>query len=186
MPVKIDRHGCFINSKIEFAWTLPRFLKNRFTTFKKKKMKLNQTLSIIFVFAASCSVSVKQTPLPIIGTWELVSATSTQKDSTVSTFNPNSKMIKIINATHFAFLSHDLNSPKDSASNGFAAGGGAYTLVDSVYTEHLEYYIDKKWENNSFQFVVGIVGDTLIQKGVEKVDKLGVDHIIVEKYKRVQ
>jgi hypothetical protein len=122
----------------------------------------------------------------LIGTWELVSATSTEKDSTVSTFNPKVRMIKIINPTHFAFLSHDLNMGKDSTTAAYTAGGGTYTLQDSIYIEHLDYFIDRQWENNKFEFVVKIVNDTLIQKGVEKVEKLGIDHIIIEKYKRVK
>ena len=140
-------------------------------------------LAIIMLFAA-CNNEKKQNQLPLIGTWELISATSTEKDSTVSTFNPKVKMIKIINPTHFAFLSHDLNMGKDTATAAFIAGGGTYILVDSVYTEHLDYFIDRNWENNKFEFVVKIQNDTLIQKGIEKVEKLGVDHIIVEKYRR--
>lgn len=141
--------------------------------------------AMVMLFAA-CKNEKKQTQLPLIGTWELISATSTEKDSTVSTFNSKTKMIKIINPTHFAFLSHDLNMGKDTATATFTAGGGTYTLVDSVYTEHLDYFIDRNWENNKFEFVVQIQNDTLIQKGIEKVEKLGVDHVIVEKYKRVK
>ena len=128
----------------------------------------------------------QQDRLPLVGTWELISATTTEKDSTFSTFNPKQKMIKIINPTHFAFLSHNLEKSPDSSATGFTAGGGPYSLSDSVYTEHLDYFIDKAWENNKFEFVVKIVGDTLIQKGVEKVDKLGIDRIIIEKYKRAK
>ena len=149
-------------------------------------MKLKIGLILMVVIAASCNNNAKQNSLPIIGTWELVSATSTEKDSTVSTFQPKQKMIKIINQTHFAFLSHDLNNGKDSATAAFTAGGGTYTLADSVYTEHLDYFIDRQWENNTFQFVIKITGDTLIQQGIEKVDKLGVDHVIVEKYIRIK
>jgi hypothetical protein len=58
--------------------------------------------------------------------------------------------------------------------------------VDSVYTESLDYYIDRKWENNKFDFTVAIRGDTLVQKGIEKVDKLGINRVIVETYKRVK
>jgi len=94
-------------------------------------------------------------------------------------------MIKIINPTHFAFLSHARRTTKDTAAT-FTAGGGKYTLVDSVYTEYLEYYIDPAWENNKFEFVVKITDDTLIQKGIEKVDKLGIDRVITEKYIRVK
>ncbi|GAB3509087.1 hypothetical protein GCM10027341_45630 [Spirosoma knui] len=119
------------------------------------------------------------------GTWELVSATTTEKDSTFSTFDPSHKMIKIINDTHFAFLNHAIDRSKDSSVTAFTAGGGKYTLADSTYTENLEYFTDKNWENNTFKFTVNVVGDTLVQKGVEKVEKLGVDRIIIEKYKRV-
>ncbi len=132
---------------------------------------------------ASCNN--KKQSLPLIGTWQLVSATSTEKDSTKSTFNPKLRMIKIINATHFAFLTHDLTNGKDSAKAAFTAGGGTYTLADSLYTEHLDYFIDRQWENYKFEFVIKIVNDTLIQQGIEKVEKLGVDHLIIEKYIRV-
>ena len=116
----------------------------------------------------------------------MVSATTTEKDTTFSTFDPTHKMIKIINPTHFAFLNHAVMPGKDSAANAFTAGGGKYSLVDSVYTEHLDYFTDRQWENNQFQFVVKITNDTLIQKGVEKVDKLGIDRVIVETYKKVR
>ncbi|UFH52368.1 hypothetical protein [Spirosoma sp. KNUC1025] len=139
--------------------------------------------SILALFALSaCETKPKQ--LPLVGTWELISATTTENDSTFSTFDASHKMIKLINDSHFAFLNHKLNTAKDSSSE-FSAGGGKYTLVDSVYTEHLDYFNDKAWENNKFEFVVKIANDTLIQKGIEKVDKLGIDHIIIEKYKRV-
>ncbi|ULQ50879.1 hypothetical protein [Flavihumibacter fluvii] len=142
-------------------------------------------LAVLFV-AVSCSQPSEKVQLPIIGTWELISATSTSGDTTTSTFNPKLKMIKIINPTHFAFLSHDISGAKDSTAIPFSGGGGPYTLVDSVYTEHLDYFTTKEWEGGKFEFVVKISGDTLIQNGVEKVEKLGIDHIIVEKYKRIK
>ncbi|MEA5260775.1 hypothetical protein VB264_23450 [Arcicella aquatica] len=131
----------------------------------------------------ACKVKEKES-LPIIGTWELVSAETIEKDTSFSTFNSKVKMIKIINPSHFAFLSHPI-AKQDSAIT-FIAGGGEYTLVDSVYTENLEYFVDKNWENNKFSFVVKIQNDTLMQKGVEKLEKLGIDRIIVEKYIRVK
>lgn len=136
--------------------------------------------------AISCQSQEKPLQSPIVGTWELISATSTEKDSTISTFNPKVKMIKIITPTHFAFLSHDLNMGKDTASAAFTAGGGTYLLKDSVYTEHLEYFVDRAWENHDFSFVVNVVNDTFVQKGVERIESLGIDHVIVEKYKRVK
>lgn len=149
-------------------------------------MTFNRVLhSLVLVsILSSCTTKQTESDSPIMGTWELVSATTTEKDSTFSTFDPTHKMIKIINPTHFSFLNHKVNTPIDS-SNAFTAGGGTYTLVDSTYTEHLDYFSDKNWEGNKFEFTVKISGDTLVQKGIEKVEKLGIDHIIIETYKRV-
>jgi hypothetical protein len=139
-------------------------------------------IALLFVFCA-CE---KQSTSSLEGTWQLISATSTEKDSTFSTFNPKMKMIKIINASHFAFLSHDITGAKDSTRAAYTAGGGTYTLKDNLYSENLEYFIDPQWENHKFEFVVKIQNDTLVQKGVEKLEKLGIDRVIVEKYVRLK
>ena len=150
-------------------------------------MKLPLALLLTVTILTSCGEKAdKQKPLPLVGTWQLISATSTEKDSTFSTFNPNNKMIKIITPTHFAFFNHDLTQGKDSTTATFAGGGGEYTLVDSVYTEHLQYFNLREWENHKFEFVVKIHNDTLTQSGVEKLEKLGIDRVIVEKYVRVK
>ena len=120
----------------------------------------------------------------IEGTWRLISAETTEQDSTFSTFNKKTKMIKVINDTHFAFFNHDLKNGKDSTSVLYFAGGGKYTLKDSIYTENLEYFNNRDWENNKFEFVVKVQNDTLIQKGMERVEKLGIDRTIIEKYVR--
>lgn len=148
------------------------------------KHKISLSWLVLLFLAGSCNT--KQASAPIVGTWELVSATTIEKDTTFSTFDPSHKMIKIINETHFAFLNHALNRTNDTSAAAFTAGGGAYTLVDSTYTEHLDYFSDKAWENNKFPFTIKISEDTLIQKGTEKVEKLGIDRVIVEKYVRVK
>ena len=180
-----------INKPALFRWWDPlvkspnypnSYLSLNYKKFKIMKFKIALILIAVIYMSSGCNT--KQASMPIVGTWELISATTTEKDTTFSTFDPSHKMIKIINPTHFAFLNHAINPKKDS-SNAFTAGGGKYTLVDSVYTESLDYYIDKAWENNKFPFAVKIVNDTLIQKGLEKVEKLGIDRVIIEKYKRV-
>jgi hypothetical protein len=93
-------------------------------------------------------------------------------------------MIKIINATHFAFLRHDLSKGKDSAV--YSSGGGTYSLTDSSYTEHLDFCDAREWEGHSFQFTVSVKNDTLIQTGIEKLDSLGVNRLIIEKYVQVK
>lgn len=124
--------------------------------------------------------------LPLPGTWKLLSGTLIEKgDTTVTDYTKNLSFIKIINNTHFAFLQHDLNKGKDSSAS-FVAGGGSYSLSDSSYTEHLEYCSAREWEGHDFTFTITIKNDTLVQKGVEKVEDAGVDRINIEKYVRVK
>ena len=150
-------------------------------------MKNTIGLLLVMVFLTSCNEKNKQETTSIKkdieGTWRLISAETTEKDSTFSTFNPKTKMIKIINDSYFAFFNHDLNNGK-KADALFFGGGGKYTLKDSTYTENLEYFNNRDWENNKFEFTVKVKNDTLFQKGVEKIEKLGIDRIIIEKYVR--
>jgi len=124
--------------------------------------------------------------LPIVGTWKLLKGTLVEKGDTTVTDYANGKLsfIKVINGTHFTFLSHDLEKGKDSAAANFSAGGGRYTLQGSTYTEHLEFCNDRAWEGNDFSFQVTIKGDTLVQTGVEKVAATGVDRQNTEVYVR--
>ena len=124
--------------------------------------------------------------LRLNGTWRLLSGTTiTRGVSEVTDYTKDQSMIKIINESHFAFLKHNPNAPKDS-SNKFDAGGGSYTLKGDQYTEHLDYYNDRNWEGKTFTFTVSIDNDTLVQKGIEKVEGAGVDRQIIEKYLRVK
>jgi hypothetical protein len=123
---------------------------------------------------------------PINGTWQLLTHTEITKGvSAVTDYTKNQRMIKIINNDHFAFLNHTINTQKDS-SNNFDGGGGAYTLIGDKYTEHLDFYKDKNWEGKSFDFTIVFKGDTLIQTGIEKVDKENINHTIIEKYLRIK
>lgn len=130
--------------------------------------------------------SVTEKALPIIGTWKLISGTLIEKgDTTVTWYTNHISFIKIINDTHFAFLSHDLNKGKDSSAS-YSSGGGAYTIKNNEYTEHLEYCSDRQWEGNDFKFTITIHNDTLIQKGIEKVADAGVNRLNIEKYVRLK
>jgi hypothetical protein len=154
-------------------------------------MKVKIAFFIAATLLISCDSKTNKTnsreqPLPIVGTWQLISGTTIQKkDTTVVDYTKNQKAIKIINGSHFSFLIHDLNKGKGSAPS-FTAGGGKYTLVGDKYTEFLEFCNDRQWENNKFEFTITIKGDTLIQKGIEKVDSIGVNRINLEKYYRVK
>lgn len=154
-------------------------------------MKTILSLAILATAFASCfekpseTVAVS-TQMSIEGTWQLFSGTLIEKgDTTVTDYTKNISFIKIINESHFAFLQHDLNKGEDSLAV-FVAGGGSYSLNDSLYTEHLEYCTARKWEGNDFEFTVALQNDTLVQSGVEVVESAGVNRINIEKYVRVK
>ncbi len=122
---------------------------------------------------------------PMIGTWKLISGTTIKgKDTIITNYTKEQEMIKIINKTHFAFLRHDLKKGSDSTAI-FVAGGGKYTLKGNTYTEHLDYCNFRAWEGNSFELKFEIEGDTLITKGIEKIENLEVNHLNIEKFYRV-
>ena len=152
-------------------------------------MKMSLVAVSLSFLAVSCQHAPSPDPvkgLPLMGTWQLIAGTVIQKnDTTVTDYTKKLSFIKIINNTHFAFLQHDLAKGKDSATASFVAGGGRYTLSDSNYTEHLEYCNDRIWEGNDFTFTITIKNDTLIQRGIEKIDSAGINRINIEKYKRV-
>ena len=147
-------------------------------------------LFLPFVLMLSChdvqNQATDKATLPIQGTWKLLNGTLIEKgDTTVTDYTKAAEFIKIINSTHFAFLSHDRHKGKDTTAS-FSAGGGRYSLQDSLYTEHLEYCSDRQWEGNDFQFTIIINNDTLTQQGLEKIDSIGVNRINIEKYVRVK
>lgn len=121
----------------------------------------------------------------IVGTWKLLSGTVIEKgDTTRTDYTQDISFIKVINDTHFAFMKHDLNKGADTAI--YVSGGGAYSLTDSVYTEHLEYCSAREWEGHDFTFTVELKGDTLVQRGVEVVESAGVNRQNVETYIRLK
>ena len=157
-----------------------------FYIYQMKHTLLPVILPFALLLSCTSTTTTTTTGVPITGTWRLISGTTiTGGDSTVTDYTKGSGMIKIINDSHFAFLKHDLNSPKDS-SNHFDAGGGSYTLTGNAYTEHLDYYADRNWEGKTFDFTVTISNDTLIQRGMEKVEGAGIDREIIERYVRVK
>jgi uncharacterized lipoprotein YehR (DUF1307 family) len=166
-------------------------LKITFSIKLKLTMKII-CIAVVMLFAACNNAEQTQTSKvisnPIEGTWKLISGTTIEKNDTVVTdYTTNKSFIKIINATHFAFMGHDLNKGKGKDSAAFfSSGGGKYELKDSAYTEHLEYCNAREWEGNDFSFTITINNDTLTQQGLEKIDSIGVNRINIEKYIRMQ
>ena len=153
-------------------------------------MKKKVTAGLVGVFMLACTPQKPRQQeagagLPITGTWRLLTGTLIENgDTLVTDYTKDRSFIKIINDSHFAFLHHDLKKGTDTAL--FSAGGGAYTLKDSTYTEHLEYCNARDWEGHDFSFTVSIHNDTLVQRGVEKIAGSNVNRYNLEQYVRVK
>lgn len=132
------------------------------------------------------SPRIAEKPLPITGTWKLISGTlESGKDIETTDYTTGKSFIKVINSTHFAFFLHDMEKGK-GAQPLYSSGGGRYTLKGNQYTEHLEYCSDREWEGHDFSFTVTIRNDTLVQTGREKIESAGIDRINTEKYVRLR
>ncbi len=168
--------------------------------FKGKIYHIHSTLSMkiksplwgfVSIFVMSCGSGTHNeetvnSPNKILGTWKLLTGTLIEKgDTSVTDYTKGVSFIKIINDSHFSFIQHDLKNGKDSTAV-FSAGAGSYSLKDSLYTEHLEYCSAREWEGHDFTFTIDIRDDTLIQRGVEKIDSLGINRLNIERYIRVK
>lgn len=150
-----------------------------------KATKIAIMICLIGFIVPSCVEKKQKESLPIKGTWQLITGTLIEKgDTTVTDYTKDLSFIKIINDSHFAFLKHDLTKGKGE-SKAFDAGGGTYTLKDSLYTERLEYYKQKEWEGGEFSFTLTLKNDTLTQTCIEKVESAGVNRINTEVYVKV-
>ncbi|MEE1946966.1 hypothetical protein VRU48_17715 [Pedobacter sp. KR3-3] len=93
--------------------------------------------------------------------------------------------LKMFNGSHFSFFTHDLEKGKVKTP-AFSAGAGTYSLSGNAYSEHLIYCSYRDWENTKFKFTLTLKNNTLIQKGIEKIDSLNVNHEIIEVYVKVK
>jgi hypothetical protein len=156
---------------------------------KIKALFLPLAFLIVMVTIISCkqpekTVLAADNVSNVNGTWSLLSSKIITKGDTAVTFPfGGQEMIKIINDTHFAFFKHDTNKGKGPGAV-FDSGGGTYTLINGKYTEHLQYCSYREWEDHKFDFTLELRNDTLIQKGIERIDSLGVNREILEIYVR--
>ena len=127
------------------------------------------------------SVDNSSKKINIQGTWKLVYGEVKENDSVKVKDLSKAEFIKIINESHFAFF----NQPYKN-QEGFYGGGGSYSLEEDNYKETLNYVSVDAVRGHVFPFTVKIVGDTLIQYGLEEVKEAGIHRDIVEKYIRVK
>ena len=143
-------------------------------------------LILVTILLVSCNnldqKEKKETPkLALQGTWKLIYGEVKENDSVKVKDLSKAEFIKIINKSHFAFF----NQPKATAE-GFYGGGGSYTLKGNNYKETLNYISVDAVRGHVFPFTVKIVGDTLIQYGLEEVKEAGIHRDIIEKYIRIK
>lgn len=139
-------------------------------------------IATVLLLNVACSNKSTKT---LNGTWQLVSSEVNANGAITLDKMEGKKMIKIINATHFAFLNHDLKAGKDSTNIVFVAGGGTCTRTDSTYSETLEYCNYRDYEGLKVDFKVQFAHDTLILSGHEVKEDLNVDQYITEKYIKI-
>ena len=144
---------------------------------------------LLFVLTGCESKQASEKPVsplnPMIGTWQLITGETIQgKDTTITDYTKNRRFLKIINDTHFSFVGHDLSKGKDSAF--YSSGAGTYSLKDSSYTEHLEFCSDREWEGHDFTFTIAIQNDSLTSTGIEKLEKINVNRLNIERYIRTK
>jgi len=153
----------------------------------KAKFLLIPMLALAACAQPSAEKTIADVPVtPLQGTWKLISAVKIIKADTAVTYpekGQEDEMIKVINGDHFAFFKHDL---KKGGKSIFDSGAGTYSLTGDNYTENLQYCNYREWEGHSFNFKVSFKGDTLQQKGIEKIDSLKIDQEIVETYIRIK
>lgn len=134
-------------------------------------------LIILFTFLSCTQNKSNQS---IEGTWKMIYAEVIENDSLKTKKLSNTTFIKIINKTHFSFFNQENNSAKN-----FYPGAGYYFLKGNNYTETLTFTTINAIKNHNFSFNILIKGDTLIQSGIEKVEAIGLNRQIVEKYIRL-
>ncbi|HVW14242.1 MAG TPA: hypothetical protein VHB54_10480 [Mucilaginibacter sp.] len=150
-------------------------------------MKYSLIIPAALLALASCKQNTPaSTESPLNGSWRLVNSKSiVKKDTTDTSPKKGMETIKLYNDDHFAFFTHNtvkMDTPM------YDSGAGTYSLNGENYTEHLKYCSEREWENHDFNFTLSVKGDTMQQRGVEKVDSgnVHIDHIIIETYARIK
>ncbi|WP_296385238.1 hypothetical protein [Winogradskyella sp.] len=133
---------------------------------------------IVLITCVSCNNKADNT---IEGTWKMIYAETKQGDSIQIKELSNTDFIKVINASHFAFINQDYGN-----SENFYSGGGIYTYQDNKYVEILNFTSVELIRGHKFPFTAIIRGDTLTQTGIEEVKAAGMKREIIEKYIRIK
>ncbi len=151
----------------------------------KVLIKVICAIIVFFLVFMSCTHQNADINTQINGTWLLVSSEIKAGNKVTIEDLSTRKMIKIITATHYSFLSHDLNKGQDSTAS-FVSGGGPCRFQDNKYIEQLEYCNYREWEGLNVEFDVTFNKDTLILCGIERIDEIDIYQEITEKFIKIK
>ena len=128
---------------------------------KKTALIFSAVAALVFTTALVAQQAPEEISGTHLGTWKLVS-TKYGNATEFSEYPKESQRVKLITATHFAWVDYDTQTKKVSST-----AGGQFSLRDGVYTETIEFvgegmepYLGKKQE-----FTIKIDGDKLFQSG---------------------
>lgn len=136
---------------------------------------MRAVLSLVFVLVAFAACGHTRTTAPstaagadhpLTGTWEMVSARYTAGDGTVSAFDASAyRSIKVLNGTHFAFITEDRDG------EFVRAGGGPYRVQSDRYIETVTYGSFDLPEGSA-SFTYRVDGDTWHHSGIIGTNRL--------------
>lgn len=97
----------------------------------------------------------------LVGTWELVSFAYTTGDSTTRGDTTQMRSLKILNSTHFAWL-----TIAPGGARFVGAGSGRYQVHDSTYTEASQYASQADHVGQTYQFRFRVEDDRWYHTGM--------------------
>jgi hypothetical protein len=127
---------------------------------------------VIALFLLGAALGCSSGSRALIGEWEMIYPEYEFADTTLQ----RSIQIKILTDSHFTFGS--------MTPDGMAfAGGGRYRLVDSTYTEYIEYHVHPFLIGRELRFHCRLEGDQWYHYGSFDID--GNRFVVDEVWQRV-
>jgi len=156
-------------------------------------MKPLRRLIFVLLFSFPFTPVYAQNSSKLQGAWELISQKIDGKDQTMS-----GKRIRLITASHFAWVKQDTKFVKELLARGTAhdsavafhdvAGAGTYTLHGDIYRETTEFFYDPQNLGTSIDWKIKLEGNLWYSSGHYvhyKDGKKNEDLLLEETWKRI-
>lgn len=141
---------------------------------------LTATTLLIACIFSSC---VQKPSSPLAGAWELVEGEMINQDTVLHyPVSAAAKHMKILTETYFATIWQDTTNSHPAYPG---MNGGTYTLVDSMYTEHHDYFTNPSRIGSTNYYKVRFEEDRFFMIAVSK-DGKELENGIKEEWKRME